>query len=118
MRLISFFLTERQFLDGSKTETRRLGWENLRPGDRLMGVRKGQGLGKGGKVHRLGEIEALDVKRERLNKIDQAGVVAEGFPDLTPEEFVAMFRRHMKKARPQTTVTRIRFRHVTPKGTP
>ncbi len=47
MRNISFSLTERQFMDKSKTVTRRLGWKFLKPGDRLMGCRKCMGLKPG-----------------------------------------------------------------------
>ena len=47
MRLMSFALTTRQFLAHEKTVTRRLGWEFLKPGDRVCGVEKGMGLKKG-----------------------------------------------------------------------
>jgi hypothetical protein len=53
MRNISFSLTEEQFLDGSKDITRRLGWANLKPGDRLMGCRKCMGLRPGESIVRL-----------------------------------------------------------------
>ena len=43
MRMMSFALTERQLMDGSKTVTRRTGWANLRPGERLLAVRKAMG---------------------------------------------------------------------------
>ena len=36
MRNISFSLTTRQFRDGSKDVTRRVNWQNLKPGDHLM----------------------------------------------------------------------------------
>lgn len=39
-RNISFSMTEPQFVDGSKDVTRRMGWKWLKPGDRIMGVRK------------------------------------------------------------------------------
>lgn len=56
MRNISFSLTEEQFLDDSKSVTRRLGCAFLKPGDRLMACRKCMGLKMGEKIVRLGEI--------------------------------------------------------------
>lgn len=111
MRNISFQLTMRQFLDRSKRVTRRLGWVNLKPGTRLMGVEKSQGLGKGGKIKRLGVIEVVSVSRQRLKEITQLDCELEGFPDLTPEQFVAMFCEHMK-CTPSTFVTRIEFKYI------
>ena len=37
--------------------------------------------------------------------------VREGFPQLTPEQFVAMFCASHKGCTPDTTVTRIEFRY-------
>ena len=42
MRLISFMLTKGQILAQTKTQTRRVGSERLKPGDRLRGVLKCQ----------------------------------------------------------------------------
>lgn len=111
MRLISFFLTTPQFLDGSKTVTRRLGWENLKPGDHLMAVRKAQGLKKGQHPEKLGEIEIVSVARIPLWAINGVDCINEGFPDLVPEEFIAMFCKHMGCSR-YSKVTRIEFRRV------
>lgn len=113
MRNISFALTTAQFLDGSKDVTRRLGWENLKPGTRLMGCRKCMGLRPGEVLERLGVIEVVSVTREPLYDICRypADCRREGFPDLTPVEFVDMFCRHMK-CKPETLVTRIEFKHL------
>lgn len=113
MRLISFALTTDQFLDGSKDVTRRLGWKNLQPGQRLMGVRKAMGLKAGQKPEKLGAIEVVSVRREPLDAIDQADVHREGFPDLTPATFVALFCGHMG-CKPEVEVTRIEFRRIDP----
>lgn len=112
MRHISFALTTGQFRLRVKFVTRRLAWLKARPGDVLMGVVKSQGLKKGEKVERLGPIEVVSARRERLDAIDQADVIAEGFPDLTPAEFVAMFCGHNRKATPATIVTRIEYRYL------
>ena len=113
MRKISFFLTTPQFLDGSKTVTRRNGWKNLKAGDHLMAVEKGQGLKKGEKVRRLGVSEVLDVTREPLFRIMKrpGDCEKEGFPDMSPPEFILFYRRH-NKGRSDKVITRIEFRRV------
>ncbi len=110
MHNMSFFLTKKQFLDGSKDVTRRLGWEDLEPGEHFMGVEKGQGIKKGGLV-RLGECEAVSVRRERLCDITQEECAREGFPNMTPPEFVHMFMKHMRCDR-KKKVTRIEFKRI------
>jgi hypothetical protein len=112
MRQISFFLTTPQFLGGTKDVTRRLGWHTLHAGDHLIAIRKGQGLGKGGKVEKLGVIEVLDVRRERLGAITKDDVRREGFPDMSPEAFVKMYCQHHRGVGPDTNVTRIEFRQT------
>lgn len=109
---MSFMLTTDQFLDGSKSVTRRLGWANLKPGDRVMAVRKSQGLKKGESISRLGPIEIVSVKKEPLDAITQEDVEREGFPDLRPSEFVSMFMNHMKCPQWQE-VNRIEFKRLT-----
>ena len=114
MRNISFALTTQQFLDGTKTVTRRLGWQNLRPGDRLMACEKCMGLKKGEQVTKLGEIRVLGVDREPLKRIVDYGQIEcerEGFPGLSPQQFMAMFANRMK-CTGDTWVTRIRFERV------
>lgn len=113
-RNISFALTEPQLLDGSKTVTRRLGWTYLKAGDRLNAVRKAMGLRKGESVHVLATIEITSVRREPLSWITAEDVAREGFPDMTPIEFIAFFCRSHKGCEPSTTITRIAFRKVSP----
>ena len=117
MRNMSFSLTEPQLMDGSKTVTRRLGWEFLRAGDRVCAVRKAMGLKKGEKVHRLCVLEIVSVRREPLRRMRRnryygwLEIRREGFPLLSPAEFVAMFAREMKCST-DALVTRIEFRRV------
>lgn len=119
MRNISFSLTEEQFLNGTKDVTRRLGWLNLKAGDRLMACRKCMGLKPGESIVRLGEIEVVSVRREPLNRMSadaaygRAEAIREGFPQMTGGQFVEMFCEHMK-ATPATVVTRIEFRRIKP----
>lgn len=111
MRNMSFMLTTAQILDHSKTVTRRLGWWNLKPGEVVMACEKCQGLGKGGKIRQLTGIEIVSSRGEPLEQITKADVIAEGFPDLTTWEFVALFCEHMG-CKPATIVNRIQFEYV------
>lgn len=111
MRNMSFKLTEKQFLDGTKTVTRRLGWKFLQAGDRVQGVRKAQGIPKGGHMVKLGVIEIMSVHPVRLDQIIYSDCKREGFPNCTPDEFVKFFCEHMK-CLPATIVNRIEFRRV------
>jgi len=111
MRHMSFSLTTRQFLNGSKTVTRRLGWAYLKPGDRLQAVEKNQGLKRGEKIKRLGAIEIVNVRRERIDQVTGPDVLLEGFPDLSPQEFLVFFCKSMRCG-PATRVTRIEFRRL------
>jgi hypothetical protein len=118
MRLMSFFLTTAQYLDGSKDVTRRLGWLNLQPGETVMGCKKSQGRRNGEPVVRLGAADIVSVRREPLRRMmdepeyGAAECRREGFPNMTPAEFVAMFCKHMG-CEPDRVVTRIEFRRVT-----
>lgn len=117
MRSISFALTTEQIRNRSKTVTRRLGWDHLKPGTLLQGVVKGMGLKKGESPEKLAVIVVTDVRREYLDEMENrlrygAGECRnEGFPEMAGDQFVAMFCRHMG-VKPSTEVTRIEFRYV------
>ncbi len=123
-RSISFALTTPQFLDGSKTVTRRKGWEFLEAGDTLCAVKQSQGIPKGGKVKKLGMIRVTDTRREPLRRMTDApgyGQIEcrrEGFPDMTPAEFVQFFCCSHKKVTPDTIITRIEFERIAAVGDP
>jgi hypothetical protein len=118
MRNISFALTTPQFIAGTKTVTRRVGWRDLKSGDLLCAVEKGMGLGKGGKVKRLGTIRVVSATCERLDRMTaHLGYGAkecalEGFPEMTPEQFVEFFCRTHKPLKPRQWVTRIEFERL------
>lgn len=108
---MSFALTTAQIKARTKTVTRRFAWWNLKPGTRLWAVEKGMGLKRGEKVQKLSLIEVVSVRTEPLNTITQADVIAEGFPDWTPEDFVAFLVKKRSVA-PDATVNRIEFRYL------
>lgn len=119
---MSFSLTIPQFKDRSKTVTRRLGWENLKEGQELMACEKCQGLKPGENIVRLGIIVVMYVRRIPLNILihdprdydcgyGRTEMIAEGFPHLTPEQFVAMFCK-FNNCKPDAMVTRITFAHA------
>lgn len=112
MRAMSFMLTTAQIIDESKDVTRRIGWEFLRPGERLRAVEKCMGLKKGEKQRQLKVIEVVSVTRVCLDNITQEDVVREGFAEMTPDDFVEMFCKSMKCNR-NKIVQRIEFKYVT-----
>lgn len=76
-----------------------------------MAVEKGMGLKRGEKVQRIGLVKVVSVRREPLNTITPEDVIREGFPGMSPAEFVEMFARHNGCAEDEP-VNRIEFRHL------
>lgn len=115
-RNMSFSITTTQIRDRTKTVTRRLGWRTLKVGEPVNAVKKAMGLKKGEKVERLDVIVPVHKRRERLNRMlwDKAygvrEVINEGFPEMTPVEFVEMFCR-ANQCKPSAVITRIEFRY-------
>lgn len=113
MRNISFMITPNQILDQSKTVTRRNGWWGLNYGDILQPVRKGMGLKKGEKIEKLGgPIRVVFVWRERLDTISCIECEREGFPNMTPAQFVEMFCQSHKGVEPRSVINRIEFEYM------
>lgn len=117
MKLMAFSMTTKQMRDRSKDVTRRIGWADLKAGDRVGAIVKGQGLKKGEKVKRICVIEVVSNELEEiasgiLDRQDaQEEVNREGFPDLTPHQFVEMFCKANRCAWFQK-VNRIEFKYV------
>lgn len=116
MRNMSFALTMAEIIAGTKTVTRRLGWADLRAGERVQPVKKGMGLKLGERVERLrGPVLIVSARREPLRAVlddDEYGrqeCIFEGFPELTPAQFVEMFCATHRGCTPVTDVTRIEF---------
>jgi hypothetical protein len=111
-RNMSFALTKEQFLNRTKTVTRRFGWWTLKPGDVVNAVEKAMGLKKGEKIKHLGQIRIVSVRKERLNKITQEDVVREGFPGMSPDHFVEFFRQTHHNCDGSWEVNRIEFERI------
>ena len=110
-RNISFALTTDQVRQRTKTVTRRLGWQDLKPGTLLQPVVKAQGIPKGGKVEKIGgPIRVVSVRRERLDAMTESDCAAEGFPCYTAAAFIAMFERH-NGCDLRDEITRIEFEY-------
>lgn len=98
--------------DRTKLVTRRMKWCNVQPGETLMACVKCQGIPKGGSIEHIHQIMVTDVRREPLNAITPEDCALEGFPKMSPHEFVEMFCQHMG-CEPTDEVTRIQFEHLT-----
>jgi hypothetical protein len=107
---MSVSLTEQQVRDRTKLVTRRLGWLMLQPGDTLTLCRKVMGRRKGEPLVRIVDVDVVSVRRERLDAITAQDVDLEGFPGMTPAEFIAFFCGTHKGCAPSTEVTRIEWR--------
>lgn len=115
-RNMSFFLTQEQVRNRTKTVTRRKGWKHLKPGDLFWAVVKSQGLKPGEKVERIALLRCLRNDPTILDSIGKPGtyrhdVAKEGFPGMTAAEFVQMFCEHMGGDALQI-VQRILFEYV------
>ncbi|MEU5763958.1 hypothetical protein [Nocardia sp. NPDC047648] len=115
-RLMSVSLTEDAVRERRKTVTRRMGWLTLTPGTRLTLCRKVMGRRRGEPLVRIVDVQVLSTRRERLDEITQAEVLAEGFPEMTPPEFVEFFCNSHKGCTPESSVTRIEWRYLEPTG--
>ncbi len=111
MRNMAFSMTTPQVKARTKTVTRRLGWKFAKPGMQVCAIEKGQGLKKGEHVVRICVIEIITTRWEMLNQITQEDCILEGFPHLTPSEFVRMFAgpKHLAY---DISVNRIEFKYV------
>lgn len=112
MRNISFALTTPQFYRRHKTVTRRMGWEDIEPGQILCGIVKGQGLRLGESIQRLAIIRVSEPTREKLSAITAEEVAREGFPGMDPRAFIRMFCDSHESCRPASVITRIPFQFI------
>ena len=111
MRRMSFSRTTAQMRDRTKRVTRRLGWSNLKPGEKFLAVEKCMGLKKGEKQIVIGVCQCVSNRPQPLKEITKPDVVLEGFPEKTPAQFIEFFCKGMR-CTPETRVNRIRFRFI------
>ena len=111
MRHISCSMTIRQIYARLKTETRRLKWLDVKPGDLLQFVDRCMGLKKGEQPVPIAIVVVTAVRNESLLRIDKQGCIAEGFPNLEPAEFVETFASHAK-IDCERLVTVINFKYI------
>ena len=134
-RLMSVAMTADAVIERRKTVTRRKGWWEdkngrrlLKPGDTLTLCRKVQGRKPGEPIERLAEVQVVSVRREELCAVagpyayDQNGsyvwpeVIAEGFPDMAPDEFMRRFFIEPQGVGVMDLVTRIAWRYICGSG--
>ena len=120
MRNMSFSLTQEQARTRTKDVTRRQHWDNLKPGDMIQQIVKGQGLKKGQHVEKIHIIRIISVQAEHVDDIVsrwyrdgkfEAG--REGFPQWVGQEwrFVEMYCK-ANKCRCFDDCDRIEFEYV------
>lgn len=109
---MSFAKTVPQMIARTKTVTRRAPgtWSHLKPGEILTAIEKGQGLKKGSRQRELGRIRVLSVRLESLDSITPEECAKEGFPDLSPADFVSRFLSG--RGLRLDTCRRIEFEHL------
>ena len=114
---MSFSMTTEQVRNRTKWVTRRLGWMNIKLGEVHQAIEKGQGLKKGEHVMVICKIIPLSSHWEPLRRLlddpvyGKWEVIREGFPEMSPAEFVEMFCEH-NKCTPDIWVNRIEFRYA------
>lgn len=116
---MAFSLTVAQVRARTKTVTRRTGWAWVAPGTLIQPVVQSQGLKKGARVEPIGlPIRIVAVREEPLSRLvaSPASYGApecrrEGFPELTPQQFVEMFAAH-NRCLWTDLVTRLEFEYL------
>jgi len=115
---MSFSLTTEQVRAGTKTVTRRTGWAHLKKGDIVNAVEKAMGLKKGERVKVIRQIRIESNRPERFSRmLADPGYGAEecrkeGFPEMTPRQFVAFFLQSHRGVLVVDPVNRIEFSYL------
>jgi hypothetical protein len=114
---MSFSLTVEQMKRHEKSCTRRYGWDDIKVGELLQAVEQCQGLKKGEHVKKLAVIRVTAERWAPLTQMvefpeyGKAEVILEGFPTMSPAEFVLMVAKANHKE-PYQMVHRIAFEYV------
>jgi hypothetical protein len=110
---MSFSATIPQIRNATKCVTRRLGWGNLRPGELFVAVEKCQGLKRGQKIKKIRILRCVSNRVELLAQVVAPGETArEGFPDMSPEQFIFMFTSLNVGTERFSRINRIEFSYV------
>lgn len=120
MKNMSFIATKQQVRDKTKDITRRVGWCDLKPGDRVQACEKCQGRKKGEPLVKIHVIEVVSNDPEPMNALVTTyehsaaldELLREGFPDMTPAAFVRLLRELNPKKPENHPINRIVFRYV------
>lgn len=115
MRRMSFSATIDQMRAGTKTVTRRHPdtWAKLQPGARILAVEKAMGLAKGERQVPIGVIEIISNRVERAIDLTQEDVEREGFPGMTPSDWLTEVWWGLHgPVEPTTKMRRLEFRHI------
>jgi len=113
-RLMSVAFTEQAVVERRKTVTRRKGWLFVKPGDRLTLCRKVMGRKRRGRGHQRSALCAV----AGPYATDQNGgtiwpeLIAEGFPDMNPSEFMIRYFINAQGIGAMDDVTRIEWRYL------
>lgn len=118
MRNMRFAFATPQVRAQTKDVTRRLGWLQLKAGEPFQPVAKAMGLRRGESPERRGgPVVTRSTRREPLRRMVDDPEYGhdecrrEGFPEMSPAEFVAMFCAAHRGCTPDTEVTRIEFQY-------
>lgn len=124
-RLMSVAMTTDAVIERRKTVSRRLNWWEdkngrrlLNAGDTLTLCRKVQGRKPGEPIDRLAEVEVVSRRREPLIRLIEdrayglAEVEREGFPGMSPVDFVDRYFVQAQGMSVHDVVTRIEWRYL------
>ena len=116
---MSVAFTEDAVRERRKTVTRRKGWMFIKPGDRITLCRKVMGRKTGEPLVRICDVEVVSARRESLSLLrddlvgyGQREVEREGFPGMTPGEFIRRFFVDAQGISEDEFVTRIEWRYL------
>lgn len=109
---MSVALTRDPVLAELKDVTRRDGWWFLKVGEIVNLVDRTMGFKPGEHPVRYKTVRIKSTRPEPLNAITQEEVIREGFPHMTPEEFVEFFVKSHKKCWPEKIINRIEWDYI------
>jgi len=110
---MSVTYTEAAVRDRRKFVTRRKGWRDLKPGTRITLCQRL----RVSPIVRIVDVEVISVRREQLDQITADDVAREGFPEMSPAEFIDTFFVRAQNMRPTDEVTRIEWRYLPTEST-